>query len=195
MNAEQGAALIGQYEPLCWRLARKWGKAIPAQEWEELAAAARVALVKSARTFDPGRGVSFMTYAYRMAEFAVRGELRACASRGVHVPGGYNPLRVVPRVGSGDAALDDDGACVLDWVAAPEPDERPDWPADFWERARRHLSDRQYQCLILCYREGLPQVDVAKRLGVTRSAVQQYCKLAVEKLRKLGVFDSLRDAV
>lgn len=195
MSPADAAELLARHEPLCWHLARRYGRDLSADDREDLAAAVRAQLVTCARTFDPGRGFRFTTYAYRLAVFKARSAARQLRAGGVRVPHNYASGRVVPRVLSADEARGADGARLIDLAVAPDAEAPAEVPADFWERCRAHLTDRQYQCLVLRYREGLSLQAAGDRIGRSKELVRSMCGSAVEKLRGLGVFDGLRGAV
>ncbi len=192
MTNSEAAALIEQYEPLCWRLANQYGRNLPPHEREELAAAARLRLVESARTFDPAKGLKFMTYAYKFARWAVLAERQQLATRGVHVPANYDPDRVIPQV-TNDFELSEGGDTVLDLVAAREEDDQPEFPADFWERVQKCLPPREWRCLTMRYQDGFTYDEIGRRIAVSKERVRQLLGAAVERLRRGGVFDGLKE--
>ena len=68
---------ILQYLPLVRHIVRKIAEAVHGREdYDDLTSAGTVGLVKAAKSFDPGRNVTFKTYAYIRIRGAVIDELR-----------------------------------------------------------------------------------------------------------------------
>ena len=54
-------------------------------------------------------------------------------------------------------------------------------------RAIRHeLTDRQRECLMMYYLEGMKMKDIAKSLGLSSSTVSRHIGSAVHKLRRIA---------
>ena len=58
-------------------------------------------------------------------------------------------------------------------------------------RAIRHeLTERQRECLLLHYLEGIKMKDIAARLGLSKSTVSRHIGAAERKLRKVASYYS-----
>ncbi len=67
---------------------------------------------------------------------------------------------------------------------------------DLWEKIRKLLTRRQYECVIGCIVDGRRQEDVAADLRVDQSTVAKCIGKALEVLRQhKPVVDDLRDVV
>jgi RNA polymerase sigma factor (sigma-70 family) len=153
LTAEERAELLAEHEAVCWHIARKVRRRSPACDLEDLAAEARTGLVRAARYFDPGRGLKFLSYAYKGAvRLAVMHADRE-AARGVHVP------KYVGRVAFPMESLhrEDRNDSGDSWHNEPPDTRTPPvtWPADFWQTATAGLSRRQRAVVVLRVRCGL----------------------------------------
>jgi len=73
-NERAQAKILMKYEPLCHKLARKFGFAAPSYQHEDLVQEGQIGLLNAMKSFDPSNGASFMTWAF----YHVRGSIAGC---------------------------------------------------------------------------------------------------------------------
>jgi RNA polymerase sigma factor (sigma-70 family) len=186
-------ALLATWEAYAWKLAIRWKRKNPAIDLEDLHGEVRMGFVEAARRWEPDRGLQFSTYATWWGDRYARDLVRREAARGMHVPQheGIKALDVwdidVRTPGQDDRPLS--------LAVAPEPEWRPEFPADFWERIERVLTAKQYEVIRLHFRDGLALVEIGRRLGVSRGYAWMMLRHAIPKLRDRlpGMVEHLRE--
>jgi RNA polymerase sigma factor (sigma-70 family) len=161
----------------CWIVKRRFPH-LAGQDLEEATAVSLAALSRAAKFFEPSDGFTFRTYA---GTCCVRDVLRWLLREGKR--GFYQVGRRV-KVASLNAALDPSGFTLADVLAAPENDLDRNPDAAAIVAAFAELTPRRRQVMRAVYVEGLTRPEVAKRLGIDRSAVAQMVKLSLEQLRE-----------
>jgi RNA polymerase sporulation-specific sigma factor len=150
---------------------------------EDLQSLGYLGLLRAAKTFDPGRGVAFSTYAYRCIETTIGGALKREADRQIDCISlsllmnefDDHPLEdQIPDKGV-DAAAEALNSC-----------ER-----ELFERAVEGLPEKQARLVRALYFDGDSVVQVAQRWGINAQAVQNLHVKALKALRvrlkRLGV--------
>ena len=83
--------LEAQWKPLINKFSYKY--VIPGQDAEDIAQELRVVLLKAQRTYDPDKGIKFITYLYKMFDSRIKNIWRDTQGRKKHVPHGLiSPL-------------------------------------------------------------------------------------------------------
>jgi RNA polymerase sigma factor (sigma-70 family) len=150
---------------------------------EDLQSLGYLGLLRAAKTFDPGRGVAFSTYAYRCIETTISGALKRETDRQIDCISlslltnefEDHPLEdQIPDKGV-DAAAEALNSC-----------ER-----ELFERAVEGLPEKQARLVRALYFDGDSVVQVAQRWGINAQAVQNIHVKALKALRvrlkRLGV--------
>lgn len=155
--------LIERYLPSALALARK--KRLPRRvDREDLESAAVIGLIQSVERFDPERGNSFFTYAYRRIDGALQDHLRTAGQWRRRNKRKRRELKL------------------LEWnVVAPlaEPTAGIEAEESFERFSRLFLQDdREREMARLHYREGDPLHAVGTHFGLSESRVCQILKRA-----------------
>lgn len=147
---------LWQYAPLVRAMVRRYQG--PGLEGEDLAQEAWLALLRAQRDYRPELG------APRPAFY--RSRVRAALA---------DVLRRYRR----DA---------LFWRSSSLVEEmpQPGPPRDGFDELVAGLTRRQRQVLAMCYRDDLPLREIARRLGLSLSAVHTYKRRGLEALRRLS---------
>jgi RNA polymerase sigma factor (sigma-70 family) len=175
---EEQRALAARYVPFAKSLARKWAGACPTRA-DDISSAAMLALVTSARDYDPSRGIQFSTF----AGHRIRGEIRNVFGRDSEGIGGVS-FRLeaglpVPRCRA--VALVTGGTPIAAGhvpKAGAEMIER-----DAVEGLLRRLPAKNRDPLRLMAFEGISRREAATRLGWSDSEV---CRLVKQSRQLLG---------
>lgn len=186
------------------RYAPAWARA-----HEDVRQAGELGLWQAAVRFDAGRGVTFATYAVPVILGAMRKEMRALSARR---PDGATAVREAvvrleqqlgrsPTVGEIAATTGFDADTVVEALAAGPLSldaleargagaastvfDESSWAeqSDLAEALRR-LPPAQRQLIVWRYRQGLRQVEVARRLGVSQAEVSRRERQALMALRQ-----------
>lgn len=176
-------ALAANCAALAYRVAGKLRRVFPFVDPEELAADCMVGIVKASRSWMPGKGTSFMTWAHNGAAFWARGSARRHNHRGFTGLSGrptFVPvvLDTAKRFGEPDS--------VAEMLPAPEPSEpdlSPSERAAVIARALSGLDGRSRLVLKLRYADGLTLAEAGERLGVSKERVRQIQNQALQMAR------------
>jgi RNA polymerase sigma factor FliA len=171
------AELAVRYFPLVRRLAHRFRRSVPVADVDELVGAGTVGLMEAIVRFDPGRGVSFRTFAYPRIQGAIVDELRAEITR--RHRGRHSCLEEVSLQAPVSAA--GGGVVLLDVTAdssSPEPSAR----AELKELvdAVTQLPAREREMITLHVR-GYTVIEIARRQGC--SAARASALLSRARLR------------
>ena len=148
---------------------------------EDLISIGTIGLIKGVTTYRPDKGVRLATYASRCIENEIL----------MHFRGQKKSAGDVSLSGGIDGEGEDDGLSILDTIADDtdllEDIARKESVMLVREAVERSLTVREKKIIRLRYGlEGehpLPQREVARRLGISRSYVSRIEKRALEKLR------------
>lgn len=159
------ALLIAVRRPLYLHAAARFGP-------DEVEAACVRAVADAAVRFrgdgDPAAELPHFT---EVVKWAFRSELTVMLRRGVNEPSRFYRVHVD----------DDDAAADLYNPPAAVPAAR--WTDDDWDRVLGPLHPRDREVIVLRYRDGLTQSEVAGRLGVSRQRIDQIEEAALAVLR------------
>lgn len=154
-------------------------------ETAELLSVGTVGLIKSVRTFDPGKGSRFATYAAKCIEneflMAFRNEKKRRREVSLQEPVGTdkegNAINIIDVVDTGEKDISEQ------YITKCEVSR-------LYQGIDTLLDDREKEIILcrygLCGRTETTQRDLAKRLGISRSYVSRIEKKALGKLR--GIF-------
>ncbi len=191
--------LVKSVDAWLWKHARGWW--IGAGMKGELAdyhGAAVVEAWKSVLKFDPSRGIKFISYVTRVLRFGLSRTARNEAANGVHTPQKHGVVHYPTMHFS--AVLIPDGDTAVDFgatVAGRPETPAPPAPEDVWATVRRALRGHRFarrweETLWLRYGVGATLDEIARRFGVTKEAVRQWLKGAMEELReRKAVFEDV----
>lgn len=180
MSGTDAAELVLRHERLCWRLTRA---VVPAWQSddvrEDVAAEVRLALFELARGYDPGRGASFLTYAWRAARGRAARAYSDHLRRGIYLP------EYLDRRGNEDRSPRVRSLVAADREIPARPADPPrQYPPDFWPRVRRNLTPAQWEFVDAVFRRGVGRTDAGAARGVTRDTAYNAVKAARKRLRK-----------
>jgi RNA polymerase sigma factor (sigma-70 family) len=171
LTADQ-QVLAQQYIPFARSLAKPFKTAWP-QEWEEFDSAALLALVETARSFDPSRNVKFTTFARYRIWGALRGVLR-----GLITAGWRGDMEHAPTVASLTYDAEEHG-CILN--AEPDPPIGEEIEAlEFVENCLRKLPPKHAAACREIYVHGKTQGEAAETVGCSKSRLSYLHKEALE---------------
>jgi RNA polymerase sigma-B factor len=205
--------LIRRFVPLAVGWARHY-YAPGGEPLEDLVQVAYVGLIKAIDRYDPGRGVTFVSF----AEPTIRGELRRYfrdATWAIHVPRELQERvrmvdrateRLAAKLGRSPTVYELASACAIDVhdalaalhaarSARPQPLEPGDGPAhdpgfELVEyaasagRAVARLSARDRRVLQLRIADGLSQRQIARAIGVSQMQVSRILARTLTRLRE-----------
>lgn len=152
-------------------------------EQDDLISVGSIGLIKAVETFQPEKGRRLSAYAARCIENEIRMVLRSSK-------------KIKQEVSLQDpVGCDREGneVTLIDILKSDEPELTEDVETRFRVRAMLRkmdetLEEKEKRVLILRYglggREPLPQREVAKRMGISRSYVSRIEKAAMEKMKK-----------
>lgn len=154
-----------------------------AAETDDLLSVGSIGLIKAINTFQDGKGTQLATYTARCIENEILMMLRS----------GKKHKNVVSL--SDPVGVDKDGneLTVIDLLAEKEDSvfsqvEKSILREKFIARLKTFLSSREYNILSMRYGlddgVALPQREVAKKLGISRSYISRIEKRAIEKARE-----------
>ncbi len=158
---ENARQLAERYLPMATNLARR--AAALGGDPGDMEDAAQFALVEAARTFDPSRCVSFARFARHRIRGALTDARYGRAGRQIRIDRGH-ALRLA------------------DVPAPSEPDSVE--ARDAFDHLVRRLPVLHKAVCRLIYAEGLDRIDVAARMGVSRSYITRVHDAAIDRLRK-----------
>lgn len=184
--------LVEHYLPLAKGAADQFAKRAPnaATVWDDLYSDAAIGLIGAVESYDPddGRGATFQTFCSRRVRGAVVDALRRRdwvprLVRAVHKAGGPPPATVGPIVTESEASQTSGRATPTEPPApAGVPFARLQRD-DLVRLVTRELSPTQARAVVPYYFEGVTQIEVAERLGVTRAYVSMLAHEARQTLR------------
>lgn len=168
-----------------WWVARRAAGGLGEEMVEEVAAEVRLQFADAARRFDPTKGFTFATFALWVARFRAWHRVLAEKHRGLHVPQHLlGKLNVPTPVSLGTPLVAGEDGTIGETIAAGEPEEDPEFPADFWERVRGAVTPRQYELIVLRFRDGLTHAEIARRLGVSHGLPHESLKRSLRRIRR-----------
>lgn len=167
-----------------WKIATGWARCNRLIPLEEYVAAVDFGFVHAARLFDKAKGIKFTTYAKFWADNEVRKLLAEYddrkGPRDRKLPGAFyvhycldaiKPPSEENYAAAGEALF-----------AAPAPEDRPEFPPDFWDRVRSVLTSREWEVLDLRFRHDMSYAQIGSRIGVTRERVRQLLDKSLDKV-------------
>ena len=180
-NDEQARALLIEHNlRLVAHIAKKYYAA--SSEQDDLLSIGTIGLIKAVNTFRPDKNIRLATYASK----CIQNELLMHFRQKRKSAGELSLSDALETDGDGNAlALQDIICCEDDGLSAVEEHDRYD--------AMHHalacsLSPREREIIRLRYGLGLPaplpQWEIAKQMGISRSYVSRIEKRALEKLRE-----------
>jgi len=176
--------LIAKHMAFARKLAFRLARTLPpAADVDALESDAMLGLVQAARTFDPGRGASFATYAYLRISGAMLDGLRERH----YLRQGDAPLAVVSL--SKPVCRDEDGRPATLGDVLPTREEPVGAEAETRETIAamlRRAGPRDAKDLEDHYLHGIPQKDIAARRGLSPSRISQRFKAARLRLQRLN---------
>ncbi len=188
------SALVEQYRPLAYKLAlRQWRHGIGRRlgELADVVQAGMVGLCRAAACFDPERGASFLTYAWRAVTHEIYKE---CVSDGmIHVPEyaycGRSPHATPEKQEAAQRAMMALQETELPplVVVAVEPWEEAarDELRESVQRAFGKLPEAWREIGRLRFLQGLDFRQIAERVGKSKQRVQQIVDRIMVRLHKL----------
>lgn len=155
-----------------------------AAEADDLLGCGTIGLIKAINTFKPEKGTQISTYAARCIENEILMFLRV--NKKHQSVASLNECLGTDRDGNDICLADiitDDAECAIDCA-----DHRI-MMGKLAERIRERLNPREYQIIALRYgiesNVSLPQREVAKRMGISRSYISRIEKRAIEIIREI----------
>ena len=176
MTKEQ-EALVTNNAGLAYHIARNKYRCCGI-ETEDVEGIALLALVKAAKTFNPGKGISFCTYAGACIDNAILMELRRRRCREGRVS--LTSLQeVICKNGEHVGIL-------ADVIADPRDGHKQVEDREFLKQLMRSgiFSDRDKLILKLVFLDGCGQTRVGKYVGVSQSYVSRLIRVASEQARR-----------
>jgi RNA polymerase sigma factor (sigma-70 family) len=168
--------LIRKYEPLIHKYARKYGWMAPSHSYEDLVQEGRLAIYRAAMAFEPERGFRFLTLAFAY----VRGGVQGLARRENRHP------RYTTSVEQNDLAKRLEDTNQIQELKMDMPTEKV---REMMTTICGGLDTKRAQILCDKYglfgRKELRNVDIAKKYGLTKQAVQSYVGKFHNRARKL----------
>jgi len=176
------AKLMAEHEQLVYWVARRvMGPWASEHDLEDCASEIRLQMLRAAKSYNPGRGIRFVTYSMRLLRLYGRRWRSRHLMRGIKVPD-YILLKRVrdfPQTKTvGDDLLN---LAPCKGGADGERDE------NLWVLVRRQVTQREYEVLHARFVESETLRAIALRLRVTTSAVGQIVARAINKLRRLNL--------
>ncbi len=182
-------ALAVQYRRLAFLIAKRCVRNVPdvnADDADDLAGVAWLAILRASRSFDEYRGIKFVTFAFAAARNEVVEALRTHRRRGFkQVPKGeYNapatswghehgpPLTI-------DHVIDKSDRC----GGSPCDNQRIHWSESEWASVLSHVRSEDRRIVYL-WAHGWETKDIAVMYGITRSWVWQRLARSLRLLRQ-----------
>lgn len=182
-TADRIADLLRDNDGIIWQIAHQWHRRNPTLDLDDLHAEVRLGFIEAAHRYDPGRGAKFTTYAGWHGNNRARQFVRREAAGGQHVPSYKGMVRVL--VGSIDMPDDPHGRENRGVnAAAPEPEDRPEFPADLWDRIRAVLPAPEYAAVVGWFRGKRVLADIGAEWGVCKERIRQRIASAFETIRQ-----------
>lgn len=188
-TAQDEAAAMEQYAPLCHQQARRHSRLLGGRDgyYDDLVQIARMGVIYAVRRYRPDRGASPFTYTFLCVVGHVRTAARRIRADGFAGCQGQLDRARLPAIGSGHRRVGrgDEPLTVFDTIPCYDPPPACDSSDELWAVAARHagLSWREKATLDLL-RDGLTQADVGVVFGVTRTRVFQHWQAGARKLRR-----------
>lgn len=166
--------LVETHIELANKLANKKKRSLPRRiDIEELKSAAYLGLVEAALRFNAGRGVSFVTFAYRRIWGAMNDYLRELGVITVSL----------------DSSTEDESS-LADTIVAPAA---PVNCEEVLEVVANGLENQAKEVLRLYFYEDVPMKEVGKKFGVTESRVSQILTGYKKDIRSRWTFNELQE--
>lgn len=182
-----GEEAVTLHEGFVRQQAMRWKLMLPHLDLDDLLQEGRIALVMAQRTFDPGRGVVFLTYAGRAVQVRMKNFVHRAAHT-IRMP--RHRLFEAPGMVSLDVTVFDDTHETLHALVADEGESG-------WEQDDRHvklhraitrLREVERHVVMECLVRGRIQREVAVEMQCSHTWVQQLLDKAMKSLRRaMGV--------
>lgn len=190
LTDQEAAELLANYRRMVWYLAYRIRCRFPWAPIDDLASEIQTAFVEASRSFDPTSRGGVERFGLYARKAGVRAGYAFCLTerfRGMKVRGGKGTRRKARPPGF--VSLENplpgqDEAVVGDLLAAREPGEPVGDQDAWWRAAAAALTPRQAEVLVLRYRDGLTQWEIAGRLGISQAAVWKRLTEATTRLRQ-----------
>lgn len=187
MRGEARDRLILDHIDLPDVIARRHMNHIPNRHFDDCRAAAMLGLVEAANRYQPDRGAMFKTFAQYRIEGAIIDQWRKLVFGGRHA---HDHGITVDQPVSLDGLFEyaDDDVDPVDWPTPGFEDDLVDHlstvtPAELVAVLLAPLPARLRLVLVECMLHGVPQREMARRLGVTEGRVSQLKGQALARLR------------
>ena len=169
------------WDAYIWKLATKWHRKNPQLELEDILAEVRAGFVVAANKFDPARGFLFSTFATYWGDNLARQFVHREIARGTHVPANSGMVSVPMR--SFDVRPEGFKESYAAILTMREPEKRPEFPADFWQRIEAILNPQQSAVIRGRFRERLTLREIGEKLGISHQRVKQIWDAASARIR------------
>lgn len=171
LSDDEIAELLHQWDPMCWNIAARWHRANPHASLGDLHAEVVCGFMQAARLFDKRYSNKFSTFAVYWGNNYARQFVHTETARGISIP-----LR--NGIPSASMMADLDAETNFKHPSNPwasyTPEDRPEFPTDFWARIAAVLKDpRGFAFLELKFRHGLTLEQIARRNGLSRERTRQ----------------------
>lgn len=162
--------ILKQYNHLAHLLTNKFCSKNKYYTQEDVFQTAQIGILKAARTFDPTRGIKFITYCYS----CISNELTKTTSIGpIRSP--YLQLSKIPDVhlltGKVEESLELDFD-ISDYVDSIDMEE-----------LLGYLNENQKKVVIMYFYEGYSKKEIAEKLGITEKSANKWYKSALQTLK------------
>jgi RNA polymerase sigma factor (sigma-70 family) len=182
LTRQQIEELLAQHEPMIWWIARRTlGKNANIDDIEDCAAEVRLQFVRAAQRYDPGRGVQFNTYVYRLAIYHASRWKQRQKRRGVHVPRRLGAI-CGPRVINLEASKLRNCLSVNDNNIGKNNEEK----TAIWKILAQVLSSQQLELLRMRYQDRMFFSTIATKKGCTASNIQHLTSKILARVRRLA---------
>jgi len=166
-------ALMRTHERMIWWVAnRVMGVGAKQEDIEDCAAELRLHFLKSARRYDPSRGVKFSTYAMRLAW----GCAKRWKKKNSRSPRGRKLLSLDHSSG--------DDTTLTHQLSVPTPEPKSEPPLGVWSSLAKVLTPREVQMIILRFVDGLDHKSIGQRHGCSDKNVCYIVRRSLRKIRE-----------
>ena len=173
--------LVIKYKPLVYKCARKFARYFNGLAYDDVFADCWYAIFKAARTYEPGHGAKFTTWAMRIAYHVVKRRVVQTRNRGFTGVGRNATKARCPCFV--DTTRDGELAKV-ETVAAPVDEVGTRWDRATWERVLSCIPcPRKRTALVKYLAGGVTYEQIGAEMNVCRERVRQYISYAVNMIR------------
>jgi RNA polymerase sigma factor (sigma-70 family) len=153
-------------------------------EMGDLLGAGGVALWGALKRFDPMAGVKVSTFVHHRIKGKIWDEVRIIhGHRRIERPStcmldlwNYSKNTRDPRAWEDRRAFSRDTTCLQEMLAS-----------DWWDRVLTPLKSNERQVMLLIYRHGLNQIETARSLGYSASAICLIHTAAIDRIKSFGI--------